>query len=150
MAKSADADIFPSGEESAVPAGRSAVTEARKVYSITQYNRSVERKMREFPRVWVKGVISQLNVRGKIVYLTLAEFAEGDERPMAVLETTLWASELELFNLRFARLPTPLSLRVEMKVAFLLESNFYVPSGRFQPRVFDVDEAFTLGEMSLT
>jgi exodeoxyribonuclease VII large subunit len=149
MAMGADADFSPRSDRSA-PLPKSNLPETRKVYSITQYNRSVERKMREFPRVWVKGVISQLNVRGKIVYLTLAEFAEGDERPMAVLETTLWASELELFNLRFARLPTPLSLRVEMKVALLLESNFYVPSGRFQPRVVDVDEAFTLGEMSLT
>lgn len=123
---------------------------AVKVFSITQYNRSVERLLRGVPQVWVKGVITQLNVRGKIVYLTLAEFAEDDAKPKAVLEATLWTSQFDVFNLRFASLPTPLALRVELKVAFLLEANFYVPSGRFQPRVLDVDEKFTLGELSLT
>ncbi|HLU70337.1 MAG TPA: exodeoxyribonuclease VII large subunit, partial [Fibrobacteria bacterium] len=31
---------------------------------------------------------------------------------------------------------------------FLLESSYYVPTGRFQPRVVDVDESFTLGELA--
>lgn len=106
--------------------------------------------MREFPRVWVKGVITQLNVRGRIAYVSIAEFDEGDARPKAVLDATVWTSQLEAFNLRFADLPTPLALRVELKVAFLLESNFYVPTGRFQPRIVDVDEKFTLGELALT
>lgn len=121
-----------------------------KIFSITQYNKSVERKMREFPRVWVKGVITQLNVRGRIAYVSIGEFEEGDARPRAVLDTTLWTSQLDLFNLRLAALPTPLTLRVELKVAFLLESNFYVPTGRFQPRIVEVDEKFTLGELAIT
>ncbi len=120
-------------------------------YSITQYNRSVERLLKtQVPRIWVKGVITQLNVRGRMAYLTLGEFAEGDARPKAVLELTLWASELEAHNLKFSRLPTPLLLRVELKVAVQVEANFYVPSGRFQPRITAIDENFTLGELSLT
>lgn len=119
-------------------------------YSITQYNQSVERNVKAWPKVWVQGVIMQLNQRGRIAYITLGEFAEGEARPRAVLEATLWTSELEVFNLRFASLPTPLALRVDLKVAFLLEPNFYVPSGRFQPRVVNIDERFTLGELSLT
>jgi exodeoxyribonuclease VII large subunit len=122
-----------------------------KVFSITQYNRSVERLLKtQVPKVWVKGVITQLNQRGKIAYLTLGEFEEGDARPRAVLEVTMWTSELEVYNFRFAKLPIPLALRVELKVAFLLEANFYAPSGRFQPRVLDIDEKFTIGELSLT
>ncbi|MDB5050298.1 MAG: exodeoxyribonuclease large subunit [Fibrobacteres bacterium] len=122
-----------------------------KVFSITQYSRSVERLLKaQVPKIWVKGVITQLNQRGKIAYLTLAEFEEGDARPRAVLEVTMWTSELEVYNFRFANLPIPLTLRVELKVAFLLEANFYVPSGRFQPRVLDIDEKFTIGELSLT
>ena len=139
------------GESAPAPgAAGGADAEPPKVFSISQYNQSVERKVRTFPRVWVKGVIMQLNVRGRIAYITLGEFGEGESRPRAVLEATLWTSELEVFNLRFASLPTPLALRVELKVAFLLEANFYVPSGRFQPRVVDIDEKFTLGELSLT
>jgi exodeoxyribonuclease VII large subunit len=124
---------------------------APKVFSITQYSRSVERLLKaQVPKIWVKGVITQLNQRGRIAYLTLGEFEEGDARPRAVLEVTMWNSELEVFNLRFSRLPLPLALRVDLKVAFLLEANFYVPSGRFQPRVLDIDEKFTIGELTLT
>ena len=127
------------------------LAQSPKFFSITQYNRSVERLLKsQVPQVWVKGVITQLNVRGKIAYITLGEFEEGDTRPRAVLEVTLWSSELEVYNLRFARLPTPLVLRVELKVALQVEANFYVPSGRFQPRVTGIDENFTLGELSIT
>ena len=138
--------------ESTIPANApgDAAGDGPRVFSISQYNQSVERKVKAFPKVWVKGVIMQLNQRGRIAYITLGEFAEGDARPRAVLEATMWTSELEVVNLRFARLPTPLSLRVDLKVAFLLEPNFYVPSGRFQPRVVDIDEKFTLGELTLT
>jgi exodeoxyribonuclease VII large subunit len=126
-------------------------TAAPKVFSITQYSRSVERLLKaQVPKIWVKGVITQLNQRGRIAYLTLGEFEEGDARPRAVLEVTMWTSELEVFNLRFSRLPIPLALRVDLKVALLLEANFYVPSGRFQPRVLDIDEKFTIGELTLT
>ena len=122
-----------------------------KVFSITQYSRSVERLLKtQVPKIWVKGVLTQLNQRGKIAYLTLGEFEEGDARPRAVLEVKMWTSELEIFNFRFANLPIPLTLRVDLKVALLLEANFYVPSGRFQPRVLDIDEKFTLGELTLT
>lgn len=148
-----DLPLKDAGSASARPegaAGAEAPGDAPKVFTISQYNTSVERRVRAFPRVWVKGVIMQLNVRGRIVYITLGEFAEGESRPRAVLEATMWTSELEVFNMRFAGLPTPLALRVELKVAFLLEANFYVPSGRFQPRVADIDEKFTLGELALT
>ncbi len=121
-----------------------------KTYSVGQYNRSVERRVKAFPRVWVQGVITQLQVRGRAAYLTLAEFAEGDAKPKAVLDVMLWAAELEYFNARFAQLATPFTLRPELKVSVLLESSFYVPTGRFQPHVKEVDEFFTLGELSLT
>jgi len=111
---------------------------------------SVERRVKAFPTIWVKGVITQLNVRGKVAYLTLAEFDEGDARPKAVLDVIIWARQLDDYNARFALLPTPFMLRPELKVSLLLESSFYVPTGRFQPRIMEVDEAFTLGELSLT
>ena len=145
-----EADEAVKGESAGGAGGEAQGVETPRVYSITQYNQSVERRVKAYPKVWVKGVIMQLNQRGRIAYITLGEFAEGEARPRAVLEATMWTSELEVFNLRFAKLPTPLSLRVELKVAFLLEPNFYVPSGRFQPRVVDIDEKFTLGELTLT
>jgi exodeoxyribonuclease VII large subunit len=121
------------------------------IFSVTQYNKSLERLLKtQVPKVWVKGVITQLNVRGRVVYLTLGEFAEGDTRPRAVVDTFFWASELELYNARFSLLPMPFQLRPELKVAVRLEANFYVPSGRFQPRILSIDESFTVGELSIT
>jgi len=125
-------------------------TSSKNPCTVSKYNLSVERRVKAFPTIWVKGVITQLNVRGKVAYLTLAEFDEGDARPKAVLDVIIWARQLEDFNACFARLPTPFILRPELKVSLLLESSFYVPTGRFQPRIVDVDEAFTLGELSLT
>jgi exodeoxyribonuclease VII large subunit len=123
----------------------------KKAYTVSLYNRGVERLLKKHAKsVWVEGVITQLQVRGKAAYLTLGEFAEDDAKPKAVLDVMLWAWQLEDYNARFAQLPTPFALRPDLKVSLLLEPNFYVPTGRFQPKVLDVDEAFTLGELSLT
>lgn len=119
-----------------------------KAFTVEQYNRSVERKMKEFPNIWVKGVLTQVNRRGKVVYMELGDFAEGDARPKAVLPVMMWAWEFDQFTARFAQLPTPFAIRPELKVSFLLESAYYVPTGKFQPRVVDVDESFTLGELA--
>lgn len=128
-----------------------AGTDLPRFFSITQYNRSVERLVkREVPKIWVQGTITQLNVRGRVAYLTLAEFEADDAKPKAALDVFLWAGELEAFNARFAALPTPFQLKVMLKVAFQLEPGFYVPTGRFQPRIIDVDARFTLGELALT
>ncbi len=123
----------------------------KKAYSVLQYNRSLEKLLKaQVPKIWVKGVITQLQIRGKVAYLTLGEFEEGDTKPKAVLDVMIWSWQLEDYHARFAQLPTPFSLRPELKVSVLLEASFYVPSGRFQPRILDIDEAFTLGELSLT
>ncbi len=106
--------------------------------------------MKEFPRIWVKGVLTQVNVRGKAVYMELADFVEGDSRPKAILPVMMWAWDFDNFSARFAQLPTPFKIQTELKVSFLLESSFYVPTGRFQPKVVDVDESFTLGELAKT
>jgi len=120
----------------------------KKAFTVEQYNKAVERKMKEFPKIWVKGVLTQVNRRGKVVYMELGDFAEGDARPRAVLPVMMWAWEFDQFSARFAVLPTPFAIRPELKVSFLLESAYYVPTGKFQPRVVDVDESFTLGELA--
>ncbi len=124
---------------------------ASKLFSITQYNKGIERLLKKHvPRVWVQGVITQLNVRGRIAYLTLGEFPENDTSPKAVLQVCLWTNELEAYNEKFSTLATPFKLRVELKVAVLLEVSFYVPMGKFQPRICGIDENFTLGELYQT
>jgi exodeoxyribonuclease VII large subunit len=120
-------------------------------FSVTQYNRSVDRLVRrEVPKVWVQGTITQINVRGRVAYLTLAEFEANDAKPKAAIDVFLWSSELEALNARFASLALPFALKAMLKVALQLEPGFYVPTGRFQPHVTDVDPRFTVGELALT
>jgi len=141
-------DALLAGGALSSPTGEPANPKAPKAYTVEQYNRAVERKMKEFPDIWVKGVLTQVNRRGKVVYMELGDFAEGEARPKAVLPVMMWASEFDQFTARFAQLPTPFAIRPELKVSFLLESSYYVPTGKFQPRVVDVDESFTLGELA--
>src|SRR6187431_2664398 len=101
---SAIIDALLAGDDSASSA---AGKSDKKTFTVGQYNRAVERRMKEFPNIWVKGVITQLQVRGKVVYLTLGEFEEGDARPKATLDVILWAGQYESYNARFAQLPTP-------------------------------------------
>ncbi len=136
------------GETSPTQVGEGALP---RFFSVTQYNRSIERLVkREVPKVWVQGTITQLNVRGRVAYMTLAEFETDDAKPKATIDVFLWSAELDGFNARFAKLPTPFGLKVMLKVAFQVEPGFYVPNGRFQPHVTDVDPRFTLGELALT
>ncbi|MBF0431855.1 MAG: exodeoxyribonuclease VII large subunit [Fibrobacteria bacterium] len=122
-----------------------------KTYTVTQYNTAIQRYLRDkVPDTWVHGVITQLNVRGKVAYITIGQFEEGNPRPVGVLQVFLWASEFEAWNIRFSRLPTPFELRVELKVSFLIRADFYVPMGKFQPKVVKIDENFTLGELAQT
>jgi exodeoxyribonuclease VII large subunit len=135
----------PGGDPAAAPA-----SDVKKAYTVWAYNRSVEEAMKKFPRTWVKGVLTQVNRRGKVVYMVLADFPEGETKPRAVLSVMMWTWDFDQLSARFAQLPTPFVIRPELKVSFLLESSYYVASGQFQPRVLDVDELFTLGELAVT
>lgn len=150
MSETIDALLAQGGAASDGEAAAASAPEGKKAYTVEQYNKAVERQMKTFPRIWVKGVLTQVNARGKAVYMELADFVEGDSRPKAILPVMMWAWDFENFSARFAQLPTPFKIQTELKVSFLLESSFYVPTGRFQPKVVDVDESFTLGELART
>ncbi len=122
-----------------------------KSFTITQYNTSVSRYLKnKVPSVWVTGIITQLQIRDKITYLTIGEFEEGSTRPRATLQLYLWTSEFESYQQKFSELPTPFKLKAELKVKFLLEADFYIPFGKFQPKIIEVDPYFTLGEIAQT
>lgn len=120
-----------------------------KPYNVSQYNTAVQRYLvGKVPQVWVHGVITQLNVRDKVAYITLGDFEIGNTRPKATIQAFMWTSELEKYHQRFQELPTPFELKAELKVSVLLKAEFYIPFGKFQPKVLDIDENFTLGELA--
>lgn len=122
-----------------------------KTYSISKYLSAVKRLVSEqIPTIWVHGVISQVNERGRMVYLAMAEYAEGDVKPVATLPLFIFASDYTQISEKLSRLPAPFSLQPELKVNLLIQADFYVPQGKFQGRVLDIDPVYTLGELALT
>ncbi|NLB64401.1 MAG: exodeoxyribonuclease VII large subunit [Fibrobacter sp.] len=122
-----------------------------KSYSLSKYLSSVQRLVQEkIPPVWVHGVISQINIRGRACYIDLSEYEEGDVKPVAVLSLFIFTSELSLLNAKLASLAQPFTLAKDLKVSLLLQAGFYIPQGRFQARIIDIDPNYTLGELALT
>ncbi len=119
-------------------------------YSIESYNRSIKRRLDETPLVWVQGTISQINTRSKAVYLTISQFNEGDTSPKATLNLMLWKAEFDKYNQNFSKLPSPFQLEQEIKISILLKAKFYVPWGKFQPKVENINPNFTMSEIAQT
>ena len=122
-----------------------------KSFPISKYLQGVKRLLTEkIPPVWVHGVISQLVVRDRMCYLTLSEYSDSDVRPVASLNLYIYTTELDRLNEKLAALPNPFSFAAELRVSLLLQADFYVPQGKFQAKVLDIDPVHTLGEMALT
>lgn len=127
------------------------MSETNKSYTITQYSQSVERLLKsKVPPIWVQGVISQMQVRGRVVYLTLAEYDKGSEKPLATLSLMCWKNDFESLQIKAHKAEVPFEIQKELKVSFLVEPDFYVPMGKFQPKVVDLDPRFIMGEMAMT
>lgn len=123
----------------------------QKTYSISKYLTAVKRLVSEqIPTIWVHGVITQMQERGRMLYLSLAEYAENDVKPVATLPLFIFSSDFAAIQNKLNALPSPFDLRPELKVNLLIQADFYVPQGKFQGRVLDVDPVYTLGEMALT
>lgn len=89
-------------------------------------------------------------VRDRMCYLSISEYQEGDVRPVASLNLYMFSAELDALNAKLEKLPQPFRLCADLKVSLLLQSDFYIPQGKFQAKVLDIDPVFTLGELALT
>lgn len=122
-----------------------------KSYTISQYSKSIERLLKsKVPPIWVQGVISQIQRRGSVVYLTLTEFSSQSEKPIATLNLMCWVNEFAQLQKKTSQAEIAFEIQTELKVSFLVEADFYVPMGKFQPKITDIDLKFTQGEMALT
>jgi exodeoxyribonuclease VII large subunit len=125
--------------------------EFKKSYSVSKYLGSVKRLISEkIPQVWVHGVITQIAQKGRVCYINMAEYEENDTKPVSTLSLIIYVDDLYLMNNRLKALAQPFELQTELKVSLLLVADFYVPLGRFQPRIMDIDPNYTLGEMAQT
>ncbi|HHX14537.1 MAG TPA: exodeoxyribonuclease VII large subunit [Fibrobacter sp.] len=127
------------------------MSQETKSYPVSKYLTAVKNLIVEkIPPVWIHGVITQIAERGNMTYLNLAEFNEGDVKPVATLPLFIFKSDYSVLKKKLASLPQPFELKEQLKVNLLVEADFYIPYGKFQSRVLNIDPAYTLGELALT
>ena len=117
-------------------------------YTVSTYGDAVNRLIRgKIPNIWVRGTLMQVRPSGRAVYMKLAEFEGDSPNPKATLDLIAWQGKFESLCRKAAEAPVPFELRADVQVCVLLEADFYVPHGKFQPHVLDIDENYTMGEM---
>ena len=121
-----------------------------KSYSVTQYMKALKQKVESTPAVWVRGVITQINEKSKVVYLSIADFEEGNVNPLATVPLYCFAAKYAAIRTKIENYPQPFTLKEQLKVSFLIKADLYVPYGKLQAQILDIDPVYTLGELALT
>jgi len=128
-----------------------AMEDTPKTYPVSKYLASIKKLLEaKVPQIWVHGVVTQVVERGRVVYLNIAEFVEGDVKPVASLPLYIFTTEFVRIQENLANLPKPFIIKDQIKVNILIEADLYVPYGKFQARLVDIDPSFTIGELTLT
>ena len=66
----------------------------KKSYTISQYNTSIRRLLKErVPTLWIQGVISQFQIRGNVVYFSLTEYETGSEKPISTIALFMYSRD---------------------------------------------------------
>ena len=121
-----------------------------KSYTVTQYMKALKQKVESTPAVWVRGVITQINEKSKVVYLSIADFEEGNVNPLATVPLYCFAAKFAAIRTKVENYPQPFILKEQLKVSFLIKADLYVPYGKLQAQILDIDPVYTLGELALT
>ena len=102
-----------------------------KTFAVSKYLSAVKKLITsQIPPIWVNGVITQITERGRMVYLSIAEFPENDVKPVAKLDLYMFAGEYAQMLSLLRELPTPFVLKEQLKVNLFVEADFYI--GSFQ------------------
>ena len=122
-----------------------------KSYPVSKYLTSIKNLITsQVPSVWIHGVLTQITERGNMIYLNLAEFNKDDVKLVATLPLYIFKSDYSILKKKLASLPSPFELKEQLKVNLLVQADFYIPYGKFQSKVTDIDPAYTIGELALT
>ena len=121
-----------------------------KSFSVGKYLQSVKRKLTETPAVWVHGVITQMTVKERVVYLSIAEYEEGNVKPVATLPLTCFIPKYAAICQKAENAAKPFTLREQIKVCFLVQADLYITLGKFQAQILDIDPVYTIGELAIT
>lgn len=119
-------------------------------YSVKSFLTSIKNKLEGTPNVWIHGVITQITEKGNMVYMSIADFNEGDVKPEAVMPLSCYAGRFAVIKDKAANCATPFVIKEQLKVRFLVKADVYIPFGKLQGSVLDIDPIYTLGELALT
>ena len=121
-----------------------------KSYTVTQYMKALKQKVESTPAVWVRGVITQINEKARVVYLSIADFEEGNVNPLATVPLYCYSAKFAAIRSKVENYPQPFTLKEQLKVSFLIKADLYIPYGKLQAQILDIDPVYTLGELALT
>ena len=121
-----------------------------RTFSVMQYMTSIRNKLADTPAVWVHGVITRLTDKGKVVYISIADFEEGNVKPIATVDLTCFAGQFAALRAKTENAATPFVIKEQLKVCFQIKAEVYIPSGKLQAKILDIDPVYTLGELALT
>lgn len=119
-------------------------------FSVKKFLTSIKNKLEDTPNVWVHGVITQMTEKGNMVYMSIADFNEGDVKPEATLALSCYAGRFAIIKAKAETCPTPFKIKEQLKVCFLVKADVYIPFGKLQGTVLDIDPVYTLGELAVT
>lgn len=119
-------------------------------YSVKQYMTALKQKVESTPAVWVHGVITQISEKPKVVYMSIADFEEGSVIPQATVSLSCFAAKFAAIKAKIASFDNPFEIKPQIKVQLLIRAEVYVPYGKLQAQILDIDPVYTLGELALT
>lgn len=119
-------------------------------FSVKKFLTSIKNKLEDTPNVWVHGVITQITEKGNMVYMSIADFNEGDVKPEATLPLSCYAGRFAIIKSKAENCPTPFKIKEQLKVCFLVKADVYIPFGKLQGNILDIDPVYTLGELAVT
>ena len=119
-------------------------------YSVKQYMTALKQKVEDTPAVWVHGVITQISEKPKIVYMSIADFEEGSVIPQATVSLSCFGAKFAAIKAKVASFENPFEIKPQLKVQLLIKAELYVPYGKLQAQILDIDPVYTLGELALT
>ena len=119
-------------------------------YSVKQYMTALKQKVETTPAVWVHGVITQISEKPRIIYMSIADFEEGSVIPQATVSLTCFGAKYAAIKAKVASFDNPFEIKPQLKVSLLIKAELYVPYGKLQAQILDIDPVYTIGELALT
>lgn len=100
--------------------------------------------------VWVTGEVVGFdrNAHKRHLYFQIAEKAEGDDRPVAVVNAVLFEGKRQEIFGRLQRSDPPLELRDGVRIRVRVGVDLFVPRGSYQVIIEDIDPEFTHGDIA--